>query len=75
MAADTRDEWVSISDAQLLLRRYFRTKSALKRHLARRNVNGLTAADAVRMSPLGRLLIHPARLERWVLGEARRAAA
>ena len=54
------DEWLLVPEALPRLRRYFRTTSALKHHSSKRAENGLAACDAVRMSPLGRLLVNPA---------------
>ena len=62
------DQWLLVPEALPRLRRYFRTMSALKHHLSKRATNGLTACDAVRMSPLGRLLVNPARVERRITG-------
>jgi hypothetical protein len=70
-----QDEWLTIQEAFPRLKRHFRTHAALKHHLRRRAVNGLAAAGAVRKSPLGMLLISPARIERWVMGEGTQAAA
>ena len=75
MLADSRDEWISIPEAYLHLRRHFRTEAALRHHLRKRATNGLTAADAVRESPLGRLLVNPERVARWVIGEGAAKAA
>ena len=76
MSADPNEQWLTIEEAYPQLREYFRTRSALRHHLWKRQENGLTAADAVRMSPLGRLLLNPERVRGWVIGEgAPRAAA
>jgi len=69
------DEWLLVPEALPRLRRYFRTPSALRHHLSKRAENGLAACDAVRMSPLGRLLVNPARVERWVTGGRSRKSA
>lgn len=76
MTAETqREEWLTIPEAYLILRRHFRTQAALRHHLRKRATNGLVAMDAVRMSPLGMLLVNPERVARWALGEGAQAAA
>ncbi len=70
-----REDWLTIPEAYPLLRRHFRTQAALRHHLRKRASNGLLAADAVRMSPLGMLLINPERVARWARGENTQAAA
>ena len=67
-------EWLAISVAVLYLRQHFKTEAALRYHVRRRATNGLLAADAVRESPLGRILVNPARLNRWAMGEQAKAA-
>jgi hypothetical protein len=69
------EKWLTIHEAFPDLQRYFRTEAALRHHLRKRNSNGLVAADAVRMSPLGMLLINPERIARWVLAEGTQKAA
>lgn len=69
------DEWLLVVPAHSHLRRWFRTLAAFKHHLANREENGLAAADAVRMSPLGKLLVNPQRVRAWVLSEATTRAA
>ena len=68
-------EWMSVPEAFPLLRQHFRTQAALRHHLRKRDTNGLAAADAVRMSPLGKLLVNPLRVSAWALAEAPREAA
>jgi hypothetical protein len=63
------DDWIPIRASYRDLRDLFRTEAALRYHLARRAVNGLEAADAVRMSPLGHLIVNPARVRAWALAE------
>lgn len=63
------NEWMPVAAAHRHLRSWFRTEAALRTHLARREVNGLTAVDAVRLSPIRRLLVNPRRLAAWVVGE------
>jgi hypothetical protein len=75
MLIDAQEDWVPIAQALPLLRRHFRTKSALLHHLRKRDTNGLAAAGAVRKSPLGMLLVNPDRVNRWALGEGTQAAA
>ena len=66
-------EWCTTDEAQVVLRRYFRTKSALKYHLARRERNGLSKRDAVRVTPMGHLIVHTDRVRSWCLGEEQAA--
>jgi len=76
MSADMRDIWMTVAEAYPLLRSHFRSPKTLRYHLWRREHNGLLAADAVRLSPLGKLLVNPERVRGWVIGEgAPRAAA
>jgi len=74
MPTDTQD-WLPIQDAYPQLRRYFRKEATFRYHLGKRDANGLTAQDAVRLSPLGRLLVNPARVAAWVIGESSGRAA
>jgi|HubBroStandDraft_4_1064222.scaffolds.fasta_scaffold02724_8 hypothetical protein len=69
------DEWLPVAVAHRHLRTWFRTQAALKHHLAKREVNGLTAVDAVRLSPIRRLIVNPRRVAAWVVGEGTREAA
>jgi hypothetical protein len=69
MPSDTNNGWLTVEQAYPLLRPHFRTLAALRHHLWKREANGLAAADAVRVSPLGRLLVNPARVNAWVIGE------
>ncbi len=66
-------DWCKVDEAQVILRDFFRTKSALKYHLARRDTNGLREIDAVRETPMGRLIVNPDRVRSWCLGETRAA--
>jgi hypothetical protein len=66
------DEWLPIPQAFLSLRDYFRAEATFRYHLNRRAINGLAAADAVRLSPLGHLRVNPSRVEAWALGEPER---
>lgn len=75
MSVDMRDSWMTVAEAYPLLRQHFRAPKTLKHHLGRRERNGLTAADAVRLSPLGRLLVNPSRVVAWVLAETSGKAA
>jgi hypothetical protein len=75
MSVDTRDEWFPVSEAFPLLKRYFRTEKTLRHHLWRRDLNGLTAAGAVRMTPFKRLLVNPEKVRAWAMGEVAKAAA
>ena len=75
MLNNTQEDWVPIAEALPQLRRHFRTKSALLHHLRKRETNGLAAAGAVRKSPLGMLLVNPARIRAWAMGEGTQVAA
>ena len=76
MYADIDETWLTVPEAYPALRRHFRTEAALRHHLRKRDSNGLTTADAVRLSPLGKLLVNPERIRAWVISEgAPRAAA
>ena len=66
-------EWCTIDEALIELDRYFNTKSALKYHLARRKKNGLSELDAVRVTPMGRLIVNTDRVRSWCLGEEQAA--
>ena len=74
MPAETNEQWLTIDEAYPQFRDRFRTKAALRHHLWKRERNGLAAADAVRMSPLGRLLVNPARIRAWAISDVARAA-
>jgi hypothetical protein len=75
MSADMRDSWMTVAEAYPLLRSHFRSPKTFRWHLGRRDVNGLLAADAVRMSPFRKLLVNPERIARWAIGEGQREAA
>ena len=62
-------EWCTIDEALIVLGRYFNTKSALKYHLAHRKNNGLSKLDAVRITPMGHLIVNTDRVRSWCLGE------
>jgi hypothetical protein len=62
-------EWLSIPRAFPLLSEFFNTQATFRYHLNKRHTNGLSDADAVRLSPLGRLLVNPARVKAWAIGE------
>lgn len=68
MSAEHEAQWLPITQALPLLDEFFQTESALRYHVARRERNGLGAADAVRETPLG-LRINPPRVKRWAMGE------
>lgn len=74
MSTAVYETWLTVPEAFPQLRRHFKTQAALRHHLRKRDTNGLAAADAVRLSPLGKLLVNPERVARWVIGEASRAA-
>jgi hypothetical protein len=75
MSADLDDTWLTVPEAFPALRRHFRTEAALRHHLRRRELNGLTSMDAVRLSPLGKLLVNSQRLHAWVISEGTPRAA
>ena len=75
MSAEIDDTWLTVPEAFPALRRHFRTEAALRHHLRKRDSNGLTAADAVRLSPLGKLLVKPERVRAWVISEEAPRAA
>ena len=75
MMKETHEDWVPITQALPQLRQFFQTKSAMLHHLGKRATNGLVAADAVRKSPLGMLLVHVPRVRAWAMGEGSQAAA
>lgn len=63
------DQWIPASRAYPLLRTIFHSPSAYRFHLNRRRQNGMVEADAVRRSPVFRLIVNPRRLHAWALGE------
>jgi hypothetical protein len=73
--SDADNEWLPIPEAHPRLRHHFRKQATLRYHLGNREINGLAALDAVRKSPLGHLLVNPARVEAWVIGESTGKAA
>jgi hypothetical protein len=81
MRADgTNDDWRPVLDAYREVRPRLpkgsvRTEAAFRYHLRKRNTNGLAAADAVRVSPLGRLLVSPDRFVAWAISERSEKAA
>jgi hypothetical protein len=80
MPADISDAWLPVPEAYRavcagLPRGYFRTEAAFRHHLRKRSTNGLVAADAVRVSPLGRLIVNPYRVAAWAIGERTNEAA
>ncbi len=70
MPADINEVWLPVRGAFPLLREFFRSEAGFRHHLRKRELNGLAAMDAVRLSPLGRLLVNPARVRAWAVGEA-----
>lgn len=70
-----RDPWVSKAAAFSLLRSYFKSMKAFEYHLARRETNGLVAADAVRLTPFRKLIVNPDRVRAWAMSETAKAAA
>jgi hypothetical protein len=80
MPADTSETWLPVTEAYRAVRAglprgYFRTEAAFRHHLRKRDSNGLTAADAVRLSPLGRLIVNPHRVVDWATSERSDKAA
>jgi hypothetical protein len=75
MADDAIDIWMSPAEALPLLKPHFNKLKTLQWHLWRRDENGLTAADAVRMTPFGRLIVNPKRIRAWAMAEHTQAAA
>ena len=75
MTNDANDLWLSVLDAYPLLRAHFRSIKTFQRHLGQREDNGLIAAGAVRMTPFKRLLVNPARIRAWAMGEGTQVAA
>lgn len=75
MNTAAHETWLTVPEVFPQLRRHFKTEAALRHHLRKRATNGLAAADAVRMSPLGKLLVNPERVARWAIGEGTREAA
>ena len=69
MSVDMPNTWMTVEQAYPLLRLYFRSVKTLQHHLGRRERNGLAAADAVRLSPLRRLIVNPERVAQWVIGQ------
>jgi len=69
------DEWMTVAQAQRHLRKWFKTVAALKSHLGKRAVNGLETRDAVRLSPLRRLIVNPRRTAAWAVGDETHRAA
>lgn len=70
--SDPLDVWLPALQAFPLLREQFRTYKTMQYYTWRRELNGLSAADAVRLSPVGkRLIVNPARVKRWARGELR----
>jgi hypothetical protein len=65
------DDWIPASKAYPLLREIFRSQSAFRFHLTRRASNGMLEADAVRRSPVHRLIVNPRRLHAWARSEPR----
>lgn len=75
MSAQLDDTWLTVPEVFPAFRRHFRTEAALRHHLRKRDLNGLTNMDAVRLSPLGKLLVNPQKLNAWVIGEGTPRAA
>jgi hypothetical protein len=75
MSTAAYEIWLTVPEAFPQLRRHFRTQAAFRHHLRKRETNGLTTADAVRMSPLGKLLVNPDRVAKWAIGEGTAQAA
>jgi len=75
MADDIFDIWTSPSEALPLLKPHFTKLKTLQWHLWRRETNGLLAMDAVRMTPFKKLIVNPARIRAWAMGEGTQAAA
>jgi hypothetical protein len=63
------DQWVRVNDAYPLLQEIFPSLGALRWHLQHRDENGLVEQDAVRVSPVHRLILNPARVRRWAMAE------
>jgi hypothetical protein len=75
MSDETSDLWITPAEALPLLKPYFNKLKTLQWHLWRREQNGLAAADAVRMTPFGRLIVNPKRIRAWAMGEVAQQAA
>lgn len=66
---DFPDDWMGIKEAFELFDGDMRSLSAFRYHLGRRAENGLEVRDAVRLSPLGNILVNPARFRAWLVGD------
>jgi hypothetical protein len=75
MSDRNADLWLSPAEALPLLKPHFNKLKTLQWHLWRRESNGLAAAGAVRMTPFKRLLVNPAKVRAWAMGEDTQAAA
>jgi hypothetical protein len=75
MQDDILDIWTSPAEALPLLKPHFTKLKTFQWHLWRRERNGLLAADAVRMTPFGRLIVNPKRIRAWAMGEGTQQAA
>jgi hypothetical protein len=73
--ADIRDTWMSPADAFPLLRAHFYSLKTFKYHLGRRELNGLQACDAVRLTPFRKLIVNPDRIRAWAMAETSSQAA
>lgn len=63
------DDWMGIKEAFELFDGDIRSLSAFRYHLGKRAENGLEVRDAVRLSPLGNILVNPARFRAWLVGD------
>jgi hypothetical protein len=76
MSGISCERWLPVVDSFRILNRdypqFFPSLGAWRRHLCRRNANGLARLDCVRESPLygGRqLIVNVERVRSWVLAE------